>query len=173
MFNSILKEHRAKSVQTRKQLDSQRAAALASAELVTHHLFHEVHTGLGLVYQNQRVLANEASCLQAHTNRFAKQSERWLSLSTQLNNSLKELGDVQNWALTIQKDVRWIEHNLQQTLEANNQHKMAIKEKREEERRKLLEKQHQQAAASQQRQQQSQPAAAVIEHVSGADEELP
>ncbi|KAI9321995.1 GCN5-like protein 1-domain-containing protein [Obelidium mucronatum] len=36
---------------------------------------------------------------------FASQTKKWLSLVSKLNSSLKELGDVENWAKAIEADV--------------------------------------------------------------------
>lgn len=192
MFNSILKDHRTATAGTRKQLDGLRAQALQSSEVVTHHLFHEVQSGVGLIYKNQRVLQQEAATLQAHTTRFAKQSERWRTLSAQLNTSLKELGDVHNWALTIQKDMRWVEQNLAEVVHANNATKIAIKSKkdewtetrraereeqervkREEKERRMAAKNPYPPAATTPQETQQQAATSPMEHVDGDDEELP
>jgi hypothetical protein len=179
MYTNLLKEHRAHAAVTRKQADALRAQALGSCEQVSAHLFSEVQAGVGALYRNQRLLQAEAATLQAHTSRFARQSERWLALSSSLHTALKELGDVHNWALTVQKDVRWVEKELQATLQTNNEKKLAIMERR-----------HAEAAAAAQAKGAGQaaaagtsgatplphpPAAAAAEqpHVHGADEELP
>lgn len=186
MYNALLKEHRVQASAARRQLDSLRADALQSAERVTQHLFSDVHSGLGAVYRTQRQLAHEAEVLSAHSSRFAKTSERWVSLSQSLHTSLKELGDVSNWALTIQNDVRFIEQQLQHVVEANNARKAANKARRdaEIERRK-------QAAASPAASSPSVAATPSVsaaaaasspansflppdaDHVAGSDEELP
>jgi hypothetical protein len=133
MYNQLLKDHRAQSAASRKAADNLRVAAQASCEQVSAALFADVQSGVGALYRNQRLLQAEAATLQAHTARFARQSERWLALSTALHTALKEMGDVHNWALTVQKDVRWVERELQQTVQANNDKKIALKERREAE----------------------------------------
>jgi len=178
MYNSLVRDHRAKSAAQRKHVDTLRAAALVSCESVTAHLFAEVQGGVGALYRNQRLLQAEAATLQAHTSRFARQSERWLTLSSSLNTALKELGDVHNWALTVQKDVRWVEKELAATVAANNEKKIAIKEKREAE----LAKRAEEAALAEKARAAAKAAGAAApsphsqtheQHVHGADEELP
>ena len=133
MYNAILKEHRAKTAATRKQVEAARHAALHSCEVVSANLYSEVQAGVGAIYANQRLLQVEAAQLQSHTTRFVRQSDRWLALCTALHTSLKELGDVHNWALTIQKDVRWVDRELATVVAENNARKCRIKEKRERE----------------------------------------
>lgn len=198
MFNSILKDHRTKTQSTRKHLDHLKHDALVSAEHVTQHLFHDVQNGVGLIYKNQRLLQTEASILQTQTQRFARNSERWLTLSANLNTALKELGDVHNWSLTLQKDIRWIESNLADVVEANHQHKIRLKQRREKEiqqQRQWKEEQERNNKAEQERRAAvklaaenrfppattaippQQPTTTTSEHaepvVDGEDEELP
>jgi hypothetical protein len=130
MFSSIVREHRANTARTRAELASLKSAALASAEVVTSHLFSSVSVGVGELYANQRILQTEASILQGHTLRFAKHSQRWLALSASLNSSLLELGDVTNWSLTIQKDVRFIERHLEEAIEQSNERRATLQERK-------------------------------------------
>lgn len=180
MYNALLKDHRAKTAATRKQVDALKAASLQSCELVTAHLFAEVQAGVGAIYRNQRVLQTEAATLQAHTARFVRSSDKWLSLSSSLNTSLKELGDVHNWALTIQKDVRWIDRELAEVVADNNARKTRMQTRREiqieaeEERRRKAGKATAAtatAASSTAAHAASSPQQHEPQH--GADEELP
>ena len=57
------------------------------------------------VYVNQKLLDNEARELQAQAARFSKQTKQWVSLCEQLNSSLKEIGDIENWARVMEDDV--------------------------------------------------------------------
>lgn len=183
MYNAILKDHRVKSASTRKQVDVLKAASLQSCELVTAHLFAEVQAGVGAIYRNQRVLQSEAATLQANTARFVRSSDKWLQLSSSLNTALKELGDVHNWALTIQKDARWIDRELAQVVAENNERKTRMQARRdiqleaEEERRRKTGKATAAAATAPAAAAPAPaPAASSPQHHEpqhGADEELP
>ena len=56
-------------------------------------------------YNNQRQLEVEAKQLQAHVSRLTRQTSQWISMIENFNQSLKELGDVENWARTIETDM--------------------------------------------------------------------
>ena len=56
-------------------------------------------------YSNQRALENEAKLLQQHVNQFSKQTTQWMTMLENFNTALKELGDVENWARTIEADI--------------------------------------------------------------------
>lgn len=56
-------------------------------------------------YTNQRALENEAKQLQHHVNQFSRQTTQWMNMLENFNQALKELGDVENWARTIEADI--------------------------------------------------------------------
>lgn len=112
MFNSLLSVHRSASAHRKEELSRLRAEALQACEVVQANLLSSVHMGVGALYRNQRLLAIEAETLAAHTQRFSAMSERLMKMSYQFNTAMRELGDVNNWALTIEKDMRWIEEKL-------------------------------------------------------------
>lgn len=64
-------------------------------------------------YLNQKRLDVEAKQLHVGATNFAKQTHQWLQLIDNFSSALKELGDVENWARSIEGDMQVI----QQTLE--------------------------------------------------------
>ena len=59
-------------------------------------------------YNSQRQLEYEAKQLQAHVTKLTKQTTQWVALVENFNQALKELGDVENWARTIETDMTTI-----------------------------------------------------------------
>ena len=53
----------------------------------------------------QRKIDHEARLLQANASKFGKQTAQWIKLVDQFNSALKEIGDVRNWAATIEADL--------------------------------------------------------------------
>lgn len=64
-------------------------------------------------YLNQKRLDAEAKQLQVGATNFAKQSKQWLELIDGFSSALKELGDVENWAQSIENDMRTITGTLE------------------------------------------------------------
>ncbi|NWX43482.1 BL1S1 protein, partial [Steatornis caripensis] len=59
-------------------------------------------------YVNQRKLDHEVKTLQAQAAQFAKQTGQWITMVENFNQALKEIGDVENWARSIEMDMRTI-----------------------------------------------------------------
>lgn len=71
-------------------------------------------------YLNQKRLDAEAKQLHSSATNFSKQTQQWLNLVESLSSALKEIGDVENWAKTIEGDVRTISTALE-TVYKNSQ----------------------------------------------------
>ena len=58
-----------------------------------------------------------------HTNAtdFAKQTQNWLNLVKTFNTTLKDLGDVKNWAKAIEDDMRTVSSTLEYTYKVNRE----------------------------------------------------
>jgi len=72
-----------------------------------------VNLGVSKVFANQRKIEAQAAQLQMQTERFSKQTTQWLQLVEAFNQSLKELGDIENWSRTIELDMRQIAANIE------------------------------------------------------------
>ncbi|KAB0364757.1 hypothetical protein FD754_008913, partial [Muntiacus muntjak] len=59
-------------------------------------------------YMNQRKLDHEVKTLQVQAAQFAKQTGQWIGMVENFNQALKEIGDVENWARSIELDMRTI-----------------------------------------------------------------
>ncbi|XP_034648679.1 biogenesis of lysosome-related organelles complex 1 subunit 1, partial [Trachemys scripta elegans] len=59
-------------------------------------------------YVNQRKLDHEVKTLQIQAAQFAKQTGQWINMVENFNQALKEIGDVENWARSIELDMRTI-----------------------------------------------------------------
>jgi len=121
MLSGLLKEHSAKQhVQKQAQEVRRREALAASSELTTALVDH-LNVGVAQAYLNQKRLDAEAKQLYQNAAAFSKQSQQWLQLMEGFNTALKELGDVENWARTIQADMQIVSDALELSYKAHRE----------------------------------------------------
>jgi len=98
-----------------------RKEALSAATNLTTALVDHLNVGVAQAYLNQKRLASEAKQLHLNATNFSKQTTAWLQLIDSFNNSLKEVGDVENWARTIEGDMRTISSTLEYSYKVNSE----------------------------------------------------
>uniref|UniRef100_A0A8B9HGS8 Biogenesis of lysosome-related organelles complex 1 subunit 1 n=1 Tax=Astyanax mexicanus TaxID=7994 RepID=A0A8B9HGS8_ASTMX len=85
-----------------------RREAIAAATSLTEALVDHLNVGVAQAYVNQRKLDHEVKTLQVQAGQFAKQTAQWITMVEGFNQALKEIGDVENWARSIEMDMRTI-----------------------------------------------------------------
>ncbi|KAI8516176.1 biogenesis of lysosome-related organelles complex 1 subunit 1-like [Branchiostoma floridae x Branchiostoma belcheri] len=108
MLSAMLKEHQARQQQHRELQEKRRKDTIAAATAVTQALGENLNSGVSQAYVNQKKLDAEAKQLQTQAATYAKKTLQWLAVVEGFNQALKEIGDVENWARSIESDMRII-----------------------------------------------------------------
>merc|ERR1711946_89048 len=113
MLSSLIKEHQAKQQAQRKTREELRKEALSAAGNLTDALVDHLNVGVAQAYLNEKKLDTEARQLQNNAANFSRQAQQWLQLVESFSSALKEVGDVDNWARSIEKDLKVAETALE------------------------------------------------------------
>ena len=109
----MVKEHQERQGAFREQQEKRRKAALASVQKCTGVMVDSLNAGVEKAYENQRKLDREAKTLQTHSARYVKQTTQWLNLIEGFHKNLKSLGDLEQWAKTIESDMQTVVSTLE------------------------------------------------------------
>ncbi|XP_076361443.1 biogenesis of lysosome-related organelles complex 1 subunit 1 [Tachypleus tridentatus] len=113
MLSSLVKDHQQRQQVRREEQEKKRKEAIIAANNLTSALVDHLNVGVAQAYLNQKRLDAEAKQLHMNATQFAKQTTQWLQLVDNFNQSLKELGDVENWAKSMEADMRTISSALE------------------------------------------------------------
>ena len=113
MLSRVVKEHQEKQATLREEQERKKKAALTAVHKCTSALIDSLNEGVDKAYDNQRKLDKEAKALQNQSARYVKQTGQWLNLIDGFHKSLKSLGDLEQWARTIEKDMQTISATLE------------------------------------------------------------
>lgn len=108
MLSRMVKEHQEKQAAFREQQEKKRKAAIASVQRCTGAMVDSLNGSVERAYENQRKLDKEAKTLQSHSAKYVKQTAQWLSLVEGFHKNLKSLGDLEQWAKTIEADMQTV-----------------------------------------------------------------
>ena len=94
--------------------EARKKEAIASIEQATSTAMDSINSGVSTVWHNQQHLESEARALHQHAETFNKQTAQWVTAFSGFHQALKALGDVENWARTIESDMAFINSSLEQ-----------------------------------------------------------
>ena len=113
MLSRVVKEHQEKQALFREQQEKRRKVALEAVQKCSDVMVDSLNSSVEKAYENQRKLDREAKALQSHSAKFIKQTTQWLNLVEGFHKSLKSVGDLEQWAKTIENDMHVIVANLE------------------------------------------------------------
>ena len=108
MLSRVVKEHQERQANLRDEQESRKKAAVASVQRCTTSMVNCLNDGVEQAYENQRKLDKEAKALQSHSAKYVKQTTQWLNLLEGFHKNLKNLGDLEQWARTMEADMQTI-----------------------------------------------------------------
>lgn len=104
----MLKEHQREQEELKSEINAKRIIAERAVESLTSRSVQELNDGIARAYMNQHKLDTEARKLQGNVSKLHKQTQQWIAVCNNLNEAVKDLGDVTTWMNTIQKDVKFV-----------------------------------------------------------------
>lgn len=72
------------------------------------------------IFAKQKELEQQSKRLATQVTKYINQTQQWLSLVDNFNHSLKELGDVKNWAQIMEHDMKTVMTTLEFVHQGNN-----------------------------------------------------
>lgn len=121
MLSRVVKEHQERQSVLREEQEKKRRAALAAVQKCTDSMVNCLNDGVERAYENQRKLDKEAKALQSHSAKYVKQTTQWLSLLEGFHKNLKSLGDLEQWAKTIEEDMKTVTGTLEYAYNGTDQ----------------------------------------------------
>ncbi|XP_022644972.1 biogenesis of lysosome-related organelles complex 1 subunit 1-like [Varroa jacobsoni] len=121
MLSNIMKEHSQRMNQRRDELEYKRKVAINATNEFTSLMMDHLNVGVAQAYLNQKKLDSEAKQLAAHSQQLLRQSEQWANLLDGFHKILKEIGDVDNWARTIEADMKTVSSALEYAYNVDKQ----------------------------------------------------
>ena len=113
MLSRLVKEHQLRQNKLKDEQERRKKEALESVKAFTASLVDALNSEVEQAYENQKRLDQETKKLQAQAARYTKQTQQWVGLMEGFHKGLKDLGDLEQWARTIEADMNVVVSTLE------------------------------------------------------------
>eukprot|EP00249_Psilotum_nudum_P019043 c27070_g1_i1 orf=190-585(+) len=96
-FSSMIQEHAQRNLHLKERAEKAKKDALAAAILVSDLLVDSLNKGVQESFVIEKHIEMEVQTLAGTVQKFAKQTNQWLTVVHNFDNALKEIGDFENW----------------------------------------------------------------------------
>ncbi|CAD8200399.1 unnamed protein product [Paramecium octaurelia] len=106
MFDTIMKEYNQNKKVLDKQDENLRRHIGMLAEPMTKKVLHGLNANIAILHQNEQIIEKETKQLLKETAQLQKESQQWQILYNNLNETLKKVGDIVNFAQIIENELQ-------------------------------------------------------------------
>ena len=103
---SLTRHHRAKAAALKVQNEEKYKAMCGSATKASAALVDSTNKDAFAVFNAEQHIESQIKDLSAQTEQFQKKLHQWGLLFSRFDAAMKEMGDLNNWAVMIENDVQ-------------------------------------------------------------------
>jgi len=112
MASRMIKEERAARNERLRRADEARKVLTNEITVLGDSLDGDLRDRISNIHSNANALETQNKQLKTRTQNMAKTSRQWGTMAENARGRLKEIGDVQNWAEMIERDLSILEETL-------------------------------------------------------------
>ena len=116
MLASYIREHEAEQEKKKAHGEELKAEALVAVRTASEGMMDCLNENVSAVFMGQKLIDREVRKVQTQATKYSRQTSQWLTLLDGFQSALKELGDVENWAKTIEDDMKDVVAQLEEIM---------------------------------------------------------
>lgn len=106
MYTDLLSEYDLRRKELRTKINQTKKTMQDLSKPMTTDMISSLDSEVLCLHANQKKIEAETKNLKDHAKRLTQNAEKWVEMYDSLNDSLKQLGDVVNWAEVLERDMQ-------------------------------------------------------------------
>ncbi|EGD75368.1 hypothetical protein PTSG_06445 [Salpingoeca rosetta] len=106
MLSDLVREHSEAKARAKAEAAEAKASASQHLQELAAAVVADLNTEVSQVFANQQHIDKEIQAMQAALAKQKRTAAKWATSVKKFNQALKEIGDVENWAATLENDMR-------------------------------------------------------------------
>lgn len=105
MFNSVVQEYNDRRIELKSRISDSKKKLAESSGALNNNITKSLNLQVEVLHENQRKVENQCKNLRLESEKLINQSKNWVNMYANLNSSFKQLGDINNWAEVLEKEM--------------------------------------------------------------------
>jgi biogenesis of lysosome-related organelles complex 1 subunit 1 len=105
MFNNLIQEYAERRNELKIKVSESKKKLAESSSALNSNITKSLNSQVEILHENQKKIENQCKILRSESEKLNNQSQNWVKMYSTLNNSFKQLGDINNWASILEKEM--------------------------------------------------------------------
>ena len=105
MFKDLMTEYSDRRYELKLRISDSKSKLAQSSSDLNDNISKTLNSQVLILHENQKKIDTQCKTLRSEAEKLAVQNQSWLKMYSKLNSSLKQVGDLNNWAYMLEKDL--------------------------------------------------------------------
>ncbi|CAG9320177.1 unnamed protein product [Blepharisma stoltei] len=120
MFTEITKEYDQRRAELKYRSSQARQELNKLSGSLSTHILNSLNSQVEALHENQKQIEVQTKQFRQESTKLATQTKKWITMYDQLNDALKQVGDIVNWAEIIENDMNQVASAVSKLVEGND-----------------------------------------------------
>lgn len=105
MFKEVIDEYDERRIELQERIAKTNQELAEASSALNTNISRSLNSQIEILHDNQKKIDAQCKIIRTESDKLVTQSQNWMKMYSNLNNSLKKVGDLNNWALVLEKDL--------------------------------------------------------------------
>lgn len=105
MFKDVFDEYADRRVELKLRITKTNEDIAENIVALNSNISKSLNSQIEILHENQKKIDNQCKVIRSEADKLVTQNQNWMKMYSNLNNSLKKVGDLNNWAMILEKEM--------------------------------------------------------------------